>query len=110
MTVLNTCIVRQLQRFHSAPKSTSSTSDANATGDHNDHVAEGIRRTAANEREMKKRDAKYSRASVFMVLLFVVCNAPRAIPSFMEIAMGVMAMPEVSRYSYQVEQVSTNAI
>ena len=33
------------------------------------------------EREMKKRDAKFSRASVFMVLLFVLCNAPRGTSS-----------------------------
>jgi hypothetical protein len=38
-----------------------------------------LRRVAGvNEHELKKRDAKYTRASVVMVIVFVVCNTPRS--------------------------------
>ena len=49
-----------------------------------------------NEAEFKKRDAKYTRASVVMVVAFVVCNSPRCIPNIMEIIVGLEACPPVS--------------
>ena len=49
-----------------------------------------------NEAEFKKRDAKYTRASVVMVVAFVVCNTPRFVPNFMEIIVGLDAIPQVS--------------
>ena len=49
-----------------------------------------------NEAEFKKRDAKYTRASVVMVVAFVVCNTPRFVPNFMEIIVGLDASPPVN--------------
>eukprot|EP00093_Oithona_nana_P011302 11302.XXX_412372_410513_1 [CDS] Oithona nana genome sequencing. len=45
------------------------------------------------EAEFKKRDAKYTRASVVMVVAFVVCNTPRCVPNIMEIIVGLEASP-----------------
>ena len=47
------------------------------------------------EAEFKKRDAKYTRASVVMVVAFVVCNTPRCVPNIMEIIVGLEASPPV---------------
>ena len=50
----------------------------------------GIRRAGGgvNESEFKKRDSKYTRASVVMVVIFVVCNTPRVVPNIMEMIFG----------------------
>ena len=50
-----------------------------------------------NEAEFKKRDAKYTRASVVMVVAFVICNTPRCIPNIMEIIVGLEDSPTVSK-------------
>ena len=58
-------------------------------------AAAGMRRVTANEREMKKRDGRYTRASVVMVIIFVLCNAPRFIPNIMEIFTVTVEFPLV---------------
>ena len=62
--------------------------------------AGNIRRGAGNhghhEAEYKKRDAQYTRASVFMVVAFVVCNMPRFIPNVMEIFLELHEFPQAS--------------
>ena len=56
-----------------------------------------IRRTGGlNEAEYKKRDGKYTRASVVMVLAFMVCNTPRMVPNIMEIFISQDEFPAVS--------------
>ena len=57
-----------------------------------------IRRTGYNESEFKKRDFKYTRASVAIVIVFVVCNAPRLIPNIMEIFIDPLKFPEASTF------------
>lgn len=60
----------------------------------------GIRRVGGlTEAEFKKRDAKYTRASVVMVVAFVVCNTPRFVPNIMEIFIGQEHFPQVRRIS-----------
>ena len=63
-----------------------------------------IRRTGYNESEFKKRDFKYTRASVAIVIVFVVCNAPRLIPNIMEIFIDPLKFPEVSTYVHTLKQ------
>ena len=48
-----------------------------------------------HEAEYKKRDAQYTRASIFMVVAFVVCNMPRFIPNCMEIFLELHEFPQV---------------
>ena len=48
-----------------------------------------------NEKELKKRDAKYTRAAIFLVLLFIFCNSPRLIPNCMELLFKFEDFPEV---------------
>ena len=48
-----------------------------------------------HEAEYKKRDAQYTRASIFMVVVFVVCNMPRFIPNCMEIFLELDEFPQV---------------
>ena len=48
------------------------------------------------EAEYKKRDAQYTRASVVMVMAFIVCNTPRFIPNVMEIFVELDQWPQVS--------------
>ena len=55
-----------------------------------------IRRAGHHEAEYKKRDAQYTRASVFMVVAFVVCNTPRFIPNVMEIFIELKDWPQAS--------------
>ena len=57
-----------------------------------------IRRGGQHEAEYKKRDAQYTRASVFMVVAFVVCNTPRFIPNVMEIFIELNKWPQVRIY------------
>lgn len=53
-----------------------------------------IRRVGGlNEAAYKKRDAKYTRASVVMVVAFVVCNTPRFVPNIMEIFISLDEFP-----------------
>lgn len=47
-----------------------------------------VRRVGLDEREMKKRDAKYTRASVMMVLVYISCQAPRVLMNVMELYYG----------------------
>lgn len=47
------------------------------------------------ESEFKKRDSKYTRASVVMVVAFVVCNTPRFVPNIMEIFIKGESFPKV---------------
>ena len=47
------------------------------------------------EAEYKKRDAQYTRASVVMVMAFIVCNTPRFIPNVMEIFVELDQWPQV---------------
>jgi hypothetical protein len=57
---------------------------------------QGIRRVGGiNEAAYKKRDAKYTRASVVMVVAFVVCNTPRFVPNIMEIFLSLEDFPQV---------------
>lgn len=49
-----------------------------------------------NEAAYKKRDAKYTRAAVVMVVAFVVCNTPRFVPNIMEIFIKLDDFPSVS--------------
>ena len=53
-----------------------------------------------HEAEYKKRDAQYTRASVFMVVAFVVCNMPRFIPNVMEIFLELDEFPQASSSPY----------
>ena len=53
-----------------------------------------------NEHELKKRDAKYTRASVVMVIVFVVCNTPRFVPNVMELFISQDQFPKVRNYIY----------
>ena len=63
-------------------------------------AANSLRRVGGvNEHELKKRDAKYTRASVMMVIVFVVCNTPRFIPNVMELFISQSDFPKVSRVS-----------
>ena len=55
-----------------------------------------IRRAGLNEAEYKKRDANYTRASVIMVVAFVVCNTGRFVPNIMEIFLDLECFPGVS--------------
>ena len=60
-------------------------------------AANSLRRVAGvNEHELKKRDAKYTRASVVMVIVFVVCNTPRFVPNVMELFIDQIQFPKVS--------------
>ena len=56
----------------------------------------GMRRMVVNDRELKKRDAKFTRAAIFMVVAFVLCHAGRLIPNAMEIFLEVKEFPSVS--------------
>ena len=56
----------------------------------------GVRRAGIDEREVKKRDAKYTRASVVMVVSFVVCNTTRFVPNVMELYIEQSEFPPVS--------------
>ena len=38
---------------------------------------------------LRKRDARFTRAAIFMVVAFVICHAPRIIPNMAELFMGV---------------------
>ncbi len=63
----------------------------------------GMRRLGGNEKELKKRDGRYTRASVVMVVVYVVCNAPRLIPNCMELFLRFNQFPDVSsRRIYQM--------
>jgi len=53
-----------------------------------------IRRGGHHEAEYKKRDAQYTRASLFMVVAFIVCNMPRFIPNIMEIFIEFHKWPQ----------------
>ena len=56
----------------------------------------GIRRVGGlNESEFKKRDFKYTRASVAIVIVFVICNTPRLVPNVMEIFISMEDFPKV---------------
>ncbi|TRY62997.1 hypothetical protein TCAL_11176 [Tigriopus californicus] len=95
MIVLNVRIYRTMKNFRDIPSGPNGSknhgqSSMRLSGRGNDT---GMRRVAGNEREMKKRDAKYTRASVVMVLVFVVCNAPRLIPNIMEIFISYQDFP-----------------
>ena len=35
----------------------------------------------------RKRDARFTRAAIFMVVAFVVCHGPRIIPNVLELVM-----------------------
>ena len=48
-----------------------------------------VRRVGLDEREMKKRDDKYTRASVMMVLVYIACQAPRVLLNLTELYTGV---------------------
>ena len=64
-----------------------------------------LRRVAGvNEHELKKRDAKYTRASVVMVIVFVVCNTPRFVPNVMELFISQDQFPKVRSFCPVVEQ------
>ena len=47
-----------------------------------------VRRVGLDEREMKKRDDKYTRASVMMVLVYIACQAPRVLLNLTELYTG----------------------
>ena len=38
---------------------------------------------------IRKRDARFTRAAIFMVVAFVLCHGPRIIPNVAELFMGV---------------------
>jgi len=55
-----------------------------------------VRRSGLNEREVKKQEAKYTRASVVMVVLFILCNTPRIIPNAMELYYDLREMEKMT--------------
>ncbi len=76
----------------------SANGNANGGGGGGGHVEQtGMRRMVVNDRELKKRDAKFTRAAIFMVISFVFCHAPRLVPNAMEIFLNVEKFPTVSQ-------------
>ena len=67
-----------------------------ANGDgHKDNMG-GMRRTGGVSEELKKRDAKYTRASIAMVGIFIMSSVPRLILNSIELIISVEDFPEVS--------------
>jgi len=111
MASLNGYIYRAMRRFRSSEarifrrsqhREAHAKTAAAAAGAHSPVLAaqqagdgEGMRRVGGNEKEMKKRDAKYTRASVAMVLVYLFCNSPRLVPNFYEIFYGAPQFPDV---------------
>ncbi len=97
MTWLNVCIYRAMKQFrppqnNRPPAAAAAAAAASAPGGGQEQPqTSGIRRVVANEKELKKRDAKYTRASVFMVVVFILCNSPRLVPNCMEL---ILPSPE----------------
>ena len=75
---------------HRRRSSSALISEPNHAGSQHVLHSSGIRRAGGgvNESEFKKRDSKYTRASVVMVVIFVVCNTPRVVPNIMEMIFG----------------------
>lgn len=96
MITLNANIYSSMKKSYGV-----SNKDKDENGDEDEHQklnqsSSTLKRNAANEREMKKRDAKYTRASIVMVVLYIICNTPRVIPNVMEILIAVEEFPFVS--------------
>jgi len=49
-------------------------------------------------REERERDASYTRASILMVLVFVVCHTPRLITNTLELFVDQADLPLVSSF------------
>jgi len=66
-----------------------------------------VRRAGIDEREAKKRDAKYTRASVVMVVSFVICNTTRFVPNLMELYIPQTKFPEWAFTLISINQLLT---
>ena len=51
--------------------------------------------TGNEHKELKRKDTLYTRASIFLVVSFIVCNSPRLIPNCMQILLNIDDFPEV---------------
>ena len=59
--------------------------------------ADGLR-SHGGENIVRKREARITKASIAITLMFVICHTPRIIPNVMEVALEQDAFPKVSYY------------
>ena len=58
---------------------------------------EGLRIHHGGESLVRKREARITKASIGITLMFLVCNTPRVIPNLVELLMGQNAFPKVRK-------------
>ena len=58
---------------------------------------EGLRIHHGGESLVRKREARITKASIGITLMFLVCNTPRVIPNVVELLMGQNAFPKVRK-------------
>ena len=104
MITLNTKIFHKMRSFRSSKVSTSGVSMRNAAMSRQQNSFEGLRRVGHAESELKKRDVRFTRASVFIVTAFIICNSPYIIISFGEAVNGTSTLLTTEWMNYKVVQ------
>ena len=53
-------------------------------------------RSHGGENILRKREARITKASIAITIMFVICHTPRVVPNVMEVALEQDAFPKVS--------------
>lgn len=61
-------------------------------------VSDGLR-SHGGENIVRKREARITKASIAITIMFVICHTPRVIPNVMEVALERDAFPKVINYT-----------
>ena len=61
-------------------------------------VSDGLR-SHGGENIVRKREARITKASIAITIMFVICHTPRVIPNVMEVALERDAFPKVINYN-----------
>ena len=95
LLIMNLSIYKGLQRLHRAPpvmnEGHKMTNGLNTTTDGSSELVKLNEQVALNtteNEEERERDARFTRASVLMVLAFGLCHTPRLITNTLEMVFG----------------------
>ena len=58
---------------------------------------EGLRIHHGGESLVRKREARITKASIGITIMFLICNTPRVIPNLVEVLMDQKAFPKVRK-------------
>ena len=61
---------------------------------------EGLRIHNGGESLVRKREARITKASIGITIMFLICNTPRVIPNLVEVLMDQNAFPKVIKKFY----------